>query len=84
MLKNAWTWVKETWGKFNDWCATWMPGFKTKLAAGFGAIGSLAAVMQEYITGLPLDKFMTGTQVAVATAVLFSLAFWFRSLTERE
>lgn len=82
--KKVWSWIKDKYHKFNDWCATWMPGFKTYLAAGLGAIGSGAAVLQEYITGLPLDKFMTGTQIAFATAILFSLAFWFRALANRE
>jgi hypothetical protein len=75
------TWLKAKWTSFEAWCASWMPGLKTYIVTGLGALGSLAAVLQEYITGLPLSEFMTGTQIAVATAVLFSLAFWTRHLT---
>lgn len=77
------TWIKNTWDKFEAWVASWMPGFKTQTVSALGAIGSLAAVLQEYVTGLPLSTFMTGTQITIATAVLFSLAFWFRRLADR-
>ena len=78
------TWLKKTWDKFQNWCAKWMPGLKTFIITGLGAVGSVAAMLQEYFTGLPLDKFMTGTQVAIATTVLFTLAFWTRSLSNRD
>ena len=80
---RATKWLKDKLNKFNDWMATWAPGAKTKIASGLGAVSMFAAMMQEYISGLPLDKFITGTQVAVLSAVLFTLAFWFRGLTSR-
>lgn len=79
-----WTWIKDRWNNFEDWVASWMPGFKTRLATGLGAVGTAAVALQGWVTGLPLDKFMTGTQIAIASAVLFTLAYWFRSLADRE
>lgn len=75
------SWVKNMWLKFESWVASFAPGLKTKIVSGLGAAASLAASMQEYMTGLPLDKFVTGTQLAIAGAVLFTLAFWFRRIT---
>ena len=83
-MKKIWNSIKKTWNKFNGWMASWAPGLKTKLATGLGAVASTAALMQEYITGLPLDKFITGTQIAVLTTVLFTMSFWFRALANRE
>lgn len=77
------TWIKNTWDKFEAWVASWMPGFKTYTITALGAVGSAAGVLQEYITGLPLSTFMNATQITIATAVLFSLAFWFRRLADR-
>lgn len=70
------------WSKFEAWVASWMPGLKTFVVTGIGAIGSLAATLQEYVTGLPLSEFMTGTQIAIGTTILFTLAFWFRHLSD--
>jgi hypothetical protein len=83
MLSNIWTDIKTAWNWFEAQVAKIMPGLKTYIVSGLGAIGSLAAVLQEYITGLPLNEFMTGTQVAVATTVLFTLAFWFHNMSDR-
>lgn len=79
-----WSWIKDKWNRFQDWVATWMPGFKTKLISGLGAVGMAAGVLQEFITGLPLSTFMTATQIAIVGVVLFSLTFWFRQLANRE
>lgn len=68
------------WRKFDSWVASWAPGLKTKIATGLGALGMFAATMQDYITGLPLDKFITSTEVAIISAVLFTLSFWFRTM----
>lgn len=78
------SWLKDKWNRFQNWVSTWMPGLKTKLATGLGAVGMAAGVAQEYITGLPLSTFMTATEIAIASAVLFTLSFWFRSLANRE
>ena len=80
---STWTGIKADWNAFESWVASWMPGLKTKVVSGLGALGSLAAVGQEYITGLPLSEFMTGTQIAIATAVLFTLTFWLRGISSR-
>lgn len=77
---KVFSWIKDQFVKFNAWCASWMPGLKTYLATGLGAVSATAATLQEYVTGLPLDQFMTGTKIAIVSAVLFSLSFWFRSL----
>lgn len=79
-----WVWLKDKWNKFQDWVASWMPGFKTQLVAGIGIVGSLAGMLQEYISGMPLGQFMTATQITVVTMVLFTLTFWFRQLANRE
>lgn len=78
-----WSAIKNTWSKFEGWVASWMPGFKTHIVTGLGAIGSIAAAMQEYVSGLPLSTFMTATQLAIATSVLFTLAFWFHNMSAR-
>ena len=80
-MSKIWSWIKDKWNKFETWVASWAPGLKTKLASAAGAVGSGALVVQSYITGLPLDKFITGTQIAIVTAILFTLSFWFRHLT---
>lgn len=82
MLSSLWEQTKLTWTRFNLWMASLMPGLKTKLVTGLGAIGSAAAMLQGYITGLPLDKLLSATQLLVLAFVLFTLAFWFRGLTD--
>lgn len=77
------SWLSNTWSKFETWVASWMPGFKTKTVTALGALGTAAAVLQGYVSGLPLEKFMNATQIAIASAVLFSLAYWFRSLADK-
>lgn len=76
------TWISTEWTRFEAWCATWAPGVKTKTVTALGAIGSAAALGQEYITNMPTNTFITGTQLTVASLVLFTLAFWFRRLTD--
>lgn len=75
---------KTRWQKFQDWAASWWPGVKTEVVTAIGAIGSLAASLQDYISGIPLDKLITPTKALIATAVLFTLAFWFRRLGKRD
>ena len=76
-------WIKDKWAKFEAWVAGWAPGFKTRLVTGLGSLGTLAGFMQEYISGVPLDKFITGTQIAIVTCVLFTLSFWLRNIGKR-
>jgi len=82
-LKSTISWIEDKWAKFEAWVARVTPGLKTKLATGLGAIGSAGAVGQEYITQMPLTKFITAEQIAIASAVLFTLAFWFRGIGDR-
>lgn len=78
-----WVWIKDKWTRFEGWVASWMPGLKTLVVTGLGAIGSFAGVLQEYVTGLPLSEFMTSTQIAIATGLLFTLSFWFHNMSVR-
>jgi len=75
--------IKNAWNSFETWVASWMPGLKTEIVTGLGALGSLAALGQEYLTGLPNTTFMTATQMAIASTVLFTLAFWLRNIGVR-
>lgn len=77
------TWLTNAWAGFEAWVYSWMPGWKHFIVTGLGFIGSTAAVLQTYVTGLPLDKLMTATQVAVATIVISLLALWFGNMGNR-
>ena len=76
-------WIKNKWTAFGDWVQSWFPGFKTKFITAIGAIGSAAALLQEFVTGLPLSKFVTENQALGITLTLFALAFWFKRLSDR-
>lgn len=82
-FKTALLWVEDKWNKFEAWVASLMPGLKTRIVAGLGVVGSMAGVLQEYVTGLPLTEFMTATQIMIGTAILFTLTFWLRGIGER-
>lgn len=43
----------------------------------------MAGVLQEYITGLPLGNLITPRELAIITAVLFTLAFWLHDIGGR-
>ena len=77
-------WLKNKWDAFQDWFAAWFPGFKTKATAILGVLGNIAFMLQEYIKGLPLEQYFTSKSLLVFNLVLFTLAFWFRSLSDRE
>jgi hypothetical protein len=76
-------WIKDKWAKFEAWVAGWAPGVKVKLISALGFIGATAGYLQEFISGVPLDKFITGTQIAIISAVLFTLTFWLRGIGQR-
>lgn len=77
-------WVKNKWGEFETWFHTsYLPGLKTRLTIYAGVIGSTAATLQQYITGLPLEKFVSGQTIAISGLVLALLALWFRGMGER-
>jgi len=78
-----WTWIKDKWNKFCDWCASIAPGVKTKTIAVLGALGSFGAVAQEYVTQLPLTTFVTVEKAAIISGCLFTLVFITRTLTNR-
>lgn len=82
-LKSVVSSIENTWTKFEAWVAKVTPGLKTKLATGLGALGSLGAMGQEYITQMPTSKFITAEQIAAASFVLFTLSFWFRGIGDR-
>src|SRR5260221_12997439 len=82
-LKSIVTLIESGWNKFESWVARITSGFKTRLATALGALGSVGAMGQEYVSQMPLTKFITAEQVAAASLVLFTLAFWFRGLGDR-
>ena len=82
---NFITGLKADWAAFEGWVAKWWPGLKTKIVAALGAIGSAAALGQDYLTqltGLP-NNVITGTKLSIFTLVCFTLAFWFRGMGDR-
>lgn len=79
-----WNWIKNAWNKFHNWCAKIAPGVKTYLITALGALGSVGALAQQYVTQIPLDKFATAEQILIVNVVLFTLAFWGRALANRE
>lgn len=76
-------WISDTWAKFEGWVNGWFPGAKTYIMTGLGAVGSIAAYMQEYVTGLPVTKYITAETLTLISAGLFTLSFWFRGLGDR-
>lgn len=76
-------WFSKTWNKFHNWCAKVAPGVKVFLISAVGVFGSAGAAAQEYLTGVPLEKFVTAQEALIVTTVLFTLTFWARALTNR-
>ena len=79
-MKKVWNFIKRPFVAVHEWLKGKMPGFKTKLVAALGAIGSFAGLMQEYLTGVPLSQLLGVTEALIVSTVLFTLAFWFRSM----
>jgi len=77
-------WIKDGWIVFEKWIATYAPGWKTQIVNGLGMLGSGAAIAQEYIAQVPLDKFITAQSIVIVSLVLFTLSFWFRRLANYE
>lgn len=82
-FKQFGAWVDAKWDAFEQWVAIQIPGVKTKIIAALGALGLWASAMQEFVSGLPLEQFVTGRTVAITGAILFTLAFWTRRLTDK-
>lgn len=74
---------QSKWQRFEAWSYSWAPGFKTKIVTSLGALSSLAAMLQQYVSGLPLDQFISASKLALITAILFTLAFWFHGMGDR-
>lgn len=75
--------IKDTWNRFEDWVHSWLPGYKTKITTGLGTLGMVSATLQEYITGLPLEQVITAKTMALVSAGLFTLSFWFKRLGDK-
>lgn len=78
-----WTWLKDKWNRFHNWCATIAPGVKTFLVTSLGAVSTAAAAGQQYVSGLPLSTFLSAETALFIAAGLFTVAFWTRWLTNR-
>lgn len=81
-MKKVWEFIKRPFVAIHEWLKERMPGLKTKLVTAFGAIGSAAGLMQEYLTGIPLNQLLGVTEALLVSAVLFTLAFWARHLSK--
>src|SRR5258708_7598338 len=71
--KQMLNWISNTWAKFEAWVHGWFPGFKTYITTGLGVIGSMAATLQEYVTGLPITHYVTAETITTSSAVLLRL-----------
>lgn len=81
-LTAPFKWLYNRWLQFNHWVSTIAPGLKTKVISALGFIGTTAALLQEKITELPLAHFVSDTEIAGITLILFALSFWFRALAK--
>lgn len=82
-LSNTWSWIKDKFNRFEMWVADIAPGFKTKAVALIGIIGTTADALQEYLTGLPTEAYISAINRSIIFAVLFTLAFWFKRLADK-
>lgn len=81
-MNKIWSYVKAPFIWVHEKVKKIAPGLKTKTIAALGALGSLAGVLQEYLTGVPLSVFIGVTEALIVSAVLFTLNFWFRSMSK--
>lgn len=81
--KTVWEGIIAERNVFETWVNSWLPGLKTRLVTGLGAVGGAAASLQEYVTGLPLTKWISAETVTLVVAGLFTLSYWFHGLGER-
>jgi hypothetical protein len=77
------SYLSDAWNKFEWKVYSVMPGLKTYICMGLQAIGATAFVAKDYVAQLPLDKFATGTQIAVGSLILSLLALWFHNMGDR-
>ena len=79
-----WLQIKTWWTQFENWVASWLPGLKTKITVALGFLGNTAYVLKDYISGLPIGEYFNTTNLLILNMVLFTLAYWFRGLGDRE
>ena len=77
-------WFKDKINSFEDWVASILPGLKTKITVALGLVGNMAFVIKVYLAGLPLGEYATTQNLLIANMILFTLAYWFRGLGDRE
>lgn len=82
-FKKICTWIENAWNNFEYYVAAVAPEFKTKIIAFLGAIGNGAALMQGYLSGLPMGAYVTAENVIIANIVLFTLSYWLRGIGDR-
>lgn len=75
--------IKAKRDQFEKWVAGCLPGWKTKIVMATGAAGTAALVIQEYISGLPLEAIITPTKLAIANAILFTVGYWTKRLSDK-
>lgn len=79
---KIWEYIKRPFVATHAWLKERMPGLKTKLITAIGAVGSAAALLQEYLTGVPLAHLLGVTEALIVSTILFTLAFWARTLSK--
>jgi uncharacterized membrane protein YfcA len=75
--------VKELFNRFENWVASWFPGFKTRVTLGLAGIGTAAALAQQYVTGLPTNQLIGADTLMYINLGLYTAAYWFNSLSKR-
>lgn len=75
--------IQQYYDRTEDWVHSWFPGFKTRATAALGAVSMAASAMQEYITGLPVTKYISQEALSLTAAGLFTLSFWFSNMGSR-
>jgi len=78
-----WQWIKDEWMSFETWVHSWFPGLKTRITSALGAVGSAAIVLQQFVTGLPVTKWISAELLQGVTLALFCLSFWFSNMGAR-
>lgn len=74
---------KQYWQRFETWVYSWFPGYKTKAMAALGTLGSLAALLQQFVTGLPITQKISADTMLIVSSVLFTLSYWFKDMGSR-
>lgn len=75
--------IGDVWTTFETWVHSWLPGLKTRITTALGAIGMAAVPAYTYITGLPATKYISQETLALTSAGLFTLSYWFSNMGKR-